>query len=183
MRIISGKFKSRKLISPPTNSTRPTSDRARESIFNIINSLQHGLIAGAQVLDACAGTGALGLEALSRGAAFVTFIEKDRRTAQTIKANISMFNADTQCKVIESDVLKVPKSVHPMDLLFFDPPYDQIIEDPCLTFLHDQGWINDQTLIILETSAKRELQLPPKSNLISQRRYGVALISFLTFPS
>jgi len=178
MRIITGKFKSRRLISPPTASTRPTSDRARESIFNIINILDNDFLQEAVVLDAFAGSGALGLEALSRGARHVTFMERNPQTAQIIKENIAAFQSESQCTLIIGDVTKPPKAPHPMNLVFLDPPYDQLIEEACLTVLHNQGWINEKSLIILETSAKRELKLPPNAAVIDQRRYGAALISF-----
>jgi 16S rRNA (guanine966-N2)-methyltransferase len=179
MRIISGKFKSLKLISPPTSSTRPTSDRAREAIFNIINSLQVDALQGARVLDAFAGTGALGLEALSRGASHIVFMESNPLTARTIKENCVKMRADAQCTIIIGDATKPPKSPQPMNLVFLDPPYDQRLEEDCIQALKNQGWVNTQTLIVLEISAKMAPQLPPEVNIIDQRRYGAALISFI----
>lgn len=179
MRIIAGKFKSRKLVSPPTDSTRPTSDRARESIFNIINSLGSHHLAGAFVLDGFAGSGGLGLEALSRGAAHVIFMEKNLLTARTIHENIANLGVESQCIVIVADATQPPKAPQPMTLIFLDPPYDQHVEDTILLALHHQGWVNAQTLIVLETSTKRPLNLPQNISLIDQRRYGAALISFI----
>jgi 16S rRNA (guanine966-N2)-methyltransferase len=179
MRIIAGKYKSRRLISPPTSSTRPTSDRARESIFNIIKSLKPEIYEGAYVLDAFAGSGALGLEALSRGASQVTFMEKNPQTAQTIKANIAHLSAESQCTIMITDATKPPKTLSSMTLVFLDPPYDQIVEDICLEALLQQGWIDNETLIILETSTKREVKLPQNAALIDQRRYGAALVSLI----
>lgn len=181
MRIISGKFKSRKLTSPPTNLTRPTSDRARESLFNIIQSSDHSFFENALVLDAFAGSGALGLEALSRGAKHVTFIENSPQTAQTIKANIANLHSESSCTLIIGDATKPPKTHQPMQLVFLDPPYNQQCEDICIMALESQGWIDAETLIILETSQKRDLKLPPSTQLIDQRRYGAALISFCRF--
>lgn len=181
MRIIAGKFRRRKLLTPST-TTRPTSDRARESIFNIINASRDDLRGGAHVLDAFAGSGALGLEALSRGAAHVTFLENNHQAVHIIKENIANLGVASQCSVIMGDATKPPKAPEPMKLVFLDPPYDQILETLCLTALHNQGWINSQTLIILETSAKRALSLPARATLIDQRRYGAALISFLNLP-
>jgi 16S rRNA (guanine966-N2)-methyltransferase len=180
MRIISGKFKSRRLVSPPPSIARPTSDRARESLFNILKSLKVDLNKGTYVLDAFAGSGALGLEALSRGAGHITFIEKNQQAAQTIKTNINNLMAEDQCTVVVGDALRPPKAPRPMTLIFLDPPYDQHIEMSCLDALYNQGWINEETLIILETSTKREINLPAFMKLIDQRRYGAALISFIT---
>lgn len=183
MRIIAGKCRKRKLLSPPTAATRPTSDRARESIFNIINSLEYNLLEGASVLDAFAGSGALGLEALSRGAAHATFFENNLQAVHIIKENIANLGVTSQCSVIMGDATKPPKAPNPMKLVFLDPPYDQVLEIPCLTALHNQGWIHSKTLVVLETSAKRPLSLPIRAALVNQRRYGAALISFLTYQS
>lgn len=179
MRIIAGKFRSRKLLPPPP-TTRPTSDRARESIFNIINSLSDFKLDDALVLDAFAGSGALGLEALSRGAAHVTFLEKNSQAISTLKENVAALGASSECSVILGDATKPPKAPHFMRLIFLDPPYDQVIEESCMLSLFREGWINSETLIVLETSAKRALNLPTTITLIDQRRYGAALISFLT---
>lgn len=181
MRIIAGKFRSRKLLSPPPATTRPTSDRARESIFNIINSLDNIKLEGALVLDAFAGSGALGLEALSRGAAHVTFLEKNPHAISTLKENVALLGVSSQCSVMMGDATSPPKAPQPMNLLFLDPPYDQTVEELCLTALSSQGWINSETLIVLETSAKRTLNLPTEAALIDQRRYGAALVSFLNY--
>jgi 16S rRNA (guanine966-N2)-methyltransferase len=178
MRIISGKFRHRKLLPPPP-TTRPTSDRARESIFNIIYSLGTTTIEGTSVLDAFAGSGALGFEALSRGAAHVTFLEKNPQTAHILKENIANLDVTSRCSLIVGDAITPPKALHPVSFIFLDPPYDQVLETPCLIALQNQSWIEAKTLIILETSAKRALSLPSNATLIDQRRYGAALISFL----
>ena len=179
MRIIAGKFRSRRLLAPPIATTRPTSDRARESIFNMISALEGNPLDGAHILDAFAGSGALGLEALSRGGGHVTFLEQNLQAVRALKENIANLCVESYCTVIMGDATKPPKARQPANFVFLDPPYDQMIEDPCLTALRNQGWIQSQTLIILETSAKRALSLPPGAALIDQRRYGVALVSFL----
>lgn len=178
MRIIAGKFRRRTLLPPPA-TTRPTSDRARESIFNIIHSLGNNIIEGTFVLDAFAGSGALGLEALSRGAAHATFLEKSPQAVHTLKENITNLGIAPQCAVIMGDATRPPQAPQPMNLVFLDPPYAEVVEDSCLTALYNQGWIQPQTLIVLETSAKRALNLPSSATLIDQRRYGAALVSFL----
>ena len=181
MRIIAGKFRSRKLLPPSSSITRPTADRTRESIFNIINSLSEFKWENATVLDAFAGSGALGLEALSRGAAHVTFLENNLQAIHILKENISSLQISLQCSVVRGDATRPPKAPHPMKLVFLDPPYDQAIEEFCITALSQREWINSETLIVLETSAKRSLNLPPKAALIDQRRYGAALVSFLSY--
>jgi len=180
MRIIAGKFRHRKLLSPP-RVTRPTSDRTRESIFNILYSLDKSLMEGALVLDAFAGSGALGLEALSRGAAHATFLEKDNRVIQVLKENIAALDVMPHCSLYIGDSMKPPRAPSPVTLVFLDPPYDQAVEMPCLAALSTQGWICPQTLIVLETSAKRTLDLPPNARVIKQCRYGATFVSFLYF--
>lgn len=180
MRIIAGKFRRRQLLPPPPE-VRPTLGRVRESIFHIIHSLGISL-EGICVLDAFAGSGALGFEALSRGAAHVTFLENNPHVAHVLKENATRLKVVSSCSVIMGDATKPPQASQAATLIFLDPPYDQILETPCLTALHHQGWIQPHTLVVLETPAKRALSLPSATQLIQQRRYGLALISFLNLP-
>ncbi|MBX3358243.1 MAG: 16S rRNA (guanine(966)-N(2))-methyltransferase RsmD [Phycisphaeraceae bacterium] len=126
MRIIAGEFRSRKLQSPPEGSTtRPMPDRVRESLF----SLLRGHLEGASVLDAFAGTGSVGLEAASRGAARVVMIERDRRVAQVLQSNVELLGCEDRCEVAVADVLglsALSRCPRPVDLVFFDPPYDLV---------------------------------------------------------
>jgi 16S rRNA (guanine966-N2)-methyltransferase len=128
MRIISGKFRSRKLHTPrDAATTRPIPDRVKESLF----SLLRGHFEGSQVLDCFAGTGAMGLEALSRGAERVVFVEKDRRAADLLQKNIDMLEAGEECEVVKSDALgpaAIARCPRPVDLIFFDPPYPLILD-------------------------------------------------------
>ena len=180
MRIIAGRFRRRKLLPPPTG-VRPTLGRVRESIFHLIHSLGVPM-EGAYVLDAFAGSGALGLEALSQGAAHVTFLENNIQVVKTLKENIASLGVTSQCSLIVGDAAKPPRATHPVTLAFLDPPYDQVVEGICLTALRNQVWIQPQTLVILETPAKRALSLSPEALLIKQRRYGAALVSLLNLP-
>src|SRR5437588_2600848 len=124
MRIIAGRYRGRKLKSPPSPQTRPTSDRLRETLFNILAPQ----IDGARFLDLCAGSGAVGIEALSRGAAHVTFVDQSRKMCTLIEASLDALNVDEG----EADVVgfeaseflrRRPKNTRPFDLIFFDPPY------------------------------------------------------------
>lgn len=178
MRIIGGKFRKRKLIMPPASLTRPTSDRTREAVFNILNSLNEGMGNDTLVLDAFAGSGALGLEALSRGAAHVTFMENNSQVTQVLKQNIASLQVEASCTLILADTTHPPKSPCPMGLIFLDPPYRQRLEASCLNALQTQGWIGKDTLIILETSSKQSPHIPEDFHLMDQRRYGAALVSF-----
>jgi 16S rRNA (guanine966-N2)-methyltransferase len=159
VRIIGGKFRKRNLLVPPASLTRPTSDRTREAIFNILNSLNGGIDADTLILDAFAGSGALGLEALSRGATHVTFIENNPQVMQVLKHNITTLQADASCTLILANAVHPPKASCSMGMIFLDPPYRQELESVCLDALQTQGWIGNDTLIILETSSRQ----PPKS--------------------
>ena len=177
MHIIAGEFRSRKLLLPPATATRPTSGRARGAIFNIIQSLGKEFIQQALVLDAFAGSGALGLEALSRGAAKATFIESNPGVIKILRQNILNLQVSPRCSVIQADASLPPKASHPVQLVFLDPPYGQGLEMPCLSALHKLGWISPQSLIILETS--KEPAPTPEFIITDQRRYGAAVISFI----
>lgn len=126
MYIIAGTFKGRKIIAPKGSETRPTSGRLRETVFNILQNA----IEGAQFLDLFAGSGAMGLEALSRGAKKTTFIDRDRNSVRAIEKNIESLQVEAQTKVICEDVLKILEFFHQtrqqFDLIFVDPPYAQI---------------------------------------------------------
>lgn len=128
MRIIAGEFRRRKILSPPEGaSTRPIPDRVKESLFGILR----GNVQGATVLDAFAGTGAIGLEAVSRGAARCVFIERDKRVAETLRRNIQTLGCEDRCEVVVGDVLGISvlaRCPRPVDLIFFDPPYPMVLD-------------------------------------------------------
>ncbi|MFN2577443.1 MAG: 16S rRNA (guanine(966)-N(2))-methyltransferase RsmD [Pyrinomonadaceae bacterium] len=125
MRVIAGKFRGRKLKSPPSLRTRPTSDRLRETVFNILAPR----IEGARFLDLCAGTGAVGIEALSRGAAHVTFVDQSRKMCKLIEANLEALKVhDDEIAIVTAEASeclrkRVKKAAVPFDIIFFDPPY------------------------------------------------------------
>ena len=159
MRIIGGKYRGKKLETPFHRGTRPTSDRARETIFNI---LLHNPAYGPQVLinkaalDVFAGTGALGLEAFSRGARSITFIENDRNTLQILYKNVRAFDLSSSC-VLEQDARHLRMAPPaPFDLIFLDPPYDQGLVVPALMQLSVQGWLSVDAVIVIEI-AKNEI--------------------------
>lgn len=131
MRIVAGRFKNRRLASPTWDGLRPTSDRLRETLFNVIASR----VPGARVLDAFAGTGALGLEALSRGARDVVFVEQDRRAQALIAANLERCGVASGCAIIRAAVvpavtaLRAREGFVPFDLILLDPPYDTVAQE------------------------------------------------------
>ena len=182
MRIIAGRWKGRVLTAPPGLATRPTSDRARQAIFD---QLWHAPWAGravvenAIVLDAFAGTGAMGLEALSRGAARVFFLEQDRAALAALRANIAACKAGDACRVIAGDVTAPPSAALPCSLVFLDPPYGKGLVPRALVALQAKGWIAPGALIIAETGRDEEAVMLPGFAVISMRDHGAARLSVL----
>jgi len=182
MRIVAGAWRGRRLQAPPGEATRPTSDRARQAIFDV---LAHAAFAGrdrlsgARVLDAFAGTGALGLEALSRGAAHATFIERDRAALATLRANIDACRVGDRAELLAADVLRPPRAALPATLVFLDPPYGQGLVAPALASLSAAGWIARSALVVAEIGAGEERPCLEGVRLLDARRWGAAQVLFL----
>jgi 16S rRNA (guanine966-N2)-methyltransferase len=158
MRVIAGKFKGRNLKSPPSMQVRPTSDRLRETLFNVIAA--H--VPDARFLDLCAGSGAVGIEALSRGAAHATFVDRSRRSCQLVESNLKLCHvsdeeADIYCSEV-TEFLKQTSShtVERWDVVYFDPPYKQDYL-PALEILGSSQLINDEGLLVVEHHHKTDL--------------------------
>ncbi len=181
MRIVAGKHRGRPLTAPSGRDIRPTSDRARESIFNILeHGSASGPLDGAVVLDAFAGTGAFGLEALSRGARRATFIENATVARHALALNIAACDEDDNVSIVNADATDPPPARHPVDLAFLDPPYGAGLATPCLESLQKRGWLGAETMIVLELGAKEDFTPPDFLTEIDRRRYGAAQIVFLT---
>lgn len=171
MRIIGGDWRGRRLTAVGKGDTaahlRPTTDRVRESLFNLLVNGGHAdALDGTRVLDVFAGTGALGLEALSRGAASATFIEQGRKSLTILRENIALLRADA--RIVARDARR-PGPGTPHDLLFLDPPYGQGLGEPAIAALRARGWIADGALIVWEEAVPPTLT---DLTLVDQRRYG-----------
>jgi 16S rRNA (guanine966-N2)-methyltransferase len=179
MRIVSGRHRGRAIAAPPGRAIRPTSDRVRESVFNI---LSHGLgrdapaLEGARVLDVFAGTGAMGLEALSRGAGHATFMDTD---IAPCRANVDALGEAGQSEIIRADALHPPRAGAPAALVFIDPPYGEGLAGAALTALDEAGWIAPGTICVVEARATEEITPTPEFTVLDDRRYGAARIRFL----
>lgn len=185
MRIIAGKFRGRNLKSPPSLEVRPTSDRLRETLFNVIAAR----IAGARFLDLCAGSGAVGIEALSRGAAHVTFVDSSRKMCTLIKANLELCRIErSESDVIQSEaqgylrrfVAKQPDSGKPWDIIFLDPPYATNYL-PLLNAFGAQAssLLTENGLLVLEHNHKNELKVEAGSIIRSRvLKQGDSALSF-----
>lgn len=169
LRIIAGVWKGRKLIAPQGWDTRPTSGRARQAVFDILAHAPWCNIRGAQVLDVFAGTGAYGLEALSRGAGSACFLEQAPMALAALRANIAACKTEN-CKVITTDALHPPQGSK-QDLVFLDPPYGQALLAPALAALQQQGWIGQGTILVAELGPQDEITLP---TLLAERAHGKA---------
>jgi 16S rRNA (guanine966-N2)-methyltransferase len=183
MRIVAGRFRGRALAAlgkgDPGAHLRPTTDRTRESLFNMLAGGRFGdPINGARVLDLFAGTGALGLEALSRGAIHAVFVDDGTKALALIRQNVAICEAGAETRIIKRDARRLPPNDGlPFDLIFLDPPYAKGMGEQALRQALAQGWIAAEALIVWEESAAI---LPPEGvTLLESRRYGDTVISLL----
>jgi 16S rRNA (guanine966-N2)-methyltransferase len=185
MRIVAGHHRGRKLTAPPGTATRPTAERVRQALFDMLWHAPwagRDAVEGACVLDAFAGTGALGLEAISRGAARATFIEKDRPALAALRANIAALWAEGGCTVIAGDATRPPPARDPCGLIFLDPPYGQDLVPRALGALGAAGWIAPDALVVAELGRDEALAMPGFERL-AQRAHGAARVEFLRYGS
>jgi 16S rRNA (guanine966-N2)-methyltransferase len=186
MRIVGGRLRGRRLEAPAGRDLRPSADRTREALFNL---LTQGRVAaagptlqGARVLDAFAGTGALGLEARSRGADTVVFMESAAAALAALRANIRKLGEGAACDVIPADVLRPPRPRRPCDILLMDPPYGQGLAAPALQALAAAGWIAAGGLVAVELMRGESLDPPQGFEVLETRHYGKAQLVFLRAP-
>ena len=184
MRIVGGELKGRAIHAPRGGDVRPTSDRAREAVFNILLNGKPGVdFEGITVLDVFAGTGALGLEALSRGAVRSVFIDSSVASLAALKENVKALKMEARCLTLKIDsahIARRPFAVEePASLVFLDPPYGQELEGPALAALAKHGWLAPDAVIVVETTAKEPFEAPQGFSLIDSRKYGAALVTFL----
>ncbi|MEM8823405.1 MAG: 16S rRNA (guanine(966)-N(2))-methyltransferase RsmD [Pseudomonadota bacterium] len=176
MRIIGGRWRGRHLASVGAGDAaahlRPTSDRVREAIFNLLINGQGVDLEGLRVLDVFAGTGALGLEALSRGAAEATFLESGRVALGLLRKNIGLL--DAQARIVARDTRR-PGTGTPHDLVFLDPPYEKGLGEAALAALRDEGWLAPGAMVVWEEGSPP--LVPPFLTQIDQRQYGDTVVT------
>ena len=174
MRIVGGSRRGRRLKAPDGRKLRPTSERVREALFNIIGHRDFGPrpLAGARVIDLFAGTGALGLEALSRGAKQLTAVESDSVALACLRENTRTLDFDNKARVIQGDATNLPKATEPCAYAFLDPPYRGGKAERALASLRAQGWLTNHAIVVAETSVREKLQTPEGYDEIERRRYG-----------
>lgn len=184
MRIVAGRFRGHALAGPE-GGTRPTSDRVREAIFNILDhGIEGGGADGKRVLDLFAGTGALGFEALSRGARHVLFVEEAASARSVIRRNAETLNAPGLVKVWRRDATRLGPCapLPPFDLVFADPPYGKQLGEKALASLIDGGWLAPGAIVVLEEAERAAVAAPERLTLLNRRGYGDTQVLFLRAP-
>jgi len=181
MRIVGGRLGGRALEAPKSQNVRPTSDRLRESLFNILTHRYDDVITGARVLDLFAGTGALGLEAMSRGAVFALFIDDGAEARALIRQNVEALGLGGITRIFRRDATRLG-AVHPNEpfaLVFLDPPYRKGLAEKALASLRDGGWLAPGALVVVEEAADARFAAPQDYAEIERRRYDDTEFVFL----
>jgi 16S rRNA (guanine966-N2)-methyltransferase len=184
MRVVAGTLRGRAIAGPQHEGLRPTSDRVRESLFNI---LAHGIddfsLEGARVIDLFAGTGALGIEAISRGAAYCLFVDSEPEARGLIRDNVEAFGLTGVTRIFRRDAadLGPAGTVAPFQLAFLDPPYDKGLGERALNALHDGKWLVPGAIVVLEDRASVTITLPPAFTELDRRTYGDTQIVFARY--
>ncbi|MEI6985712.1 MAG: 16S rRNA (guanine(966)-N(2))-methyltransferase RsmD [Rhodospirillaceae bacterium] len=174
-RLVAGSYRGRILQVPPGSDVRPTAGRTREAMFNILAHPRwstEALVPGACVLDAFCGSGALGLEALSRGASTCLFLDVSQPVLECVRANIAALGEEKRATLLRADATKPPPARISATLAFLDPPYRQDRAVPALAALTARGWFAPGATVIVETDSRDQFTPPPLYVIVDQRRYG-----------
>jgi len=183
MRIISGELKGRKIFEPPDRTTRPLKDLVKESIFNIVmhsNKISIDL-KNSNILDLFSGVGSFGIEALSRGSKYVTFIENYTEVLQILRKNIQKLNLDNKCEIISEDIINMlnfKKLNKKFELIFLDPPFNEKDINKILLKIYDSKILKKNGILIIHRKINTNDKLIPKFNIIEEKKYGLSKIMF-----
>ncbi|SFO14029.1 16S rRNA (guanine966-N2)-methyltransferase [Cohaesibacter marisflavi] len=183
MRIVGGRCKGKQLATPKSQAIRPTTDRVRETLFNILAHGYDNAVEGARVLDLFAGTGALGCEALSRGAKAALFVEEGVEGRGLIRTNMETLGLNGVAKIFRRDATKLGEvgTMEPFTLVFMDPPYNKGLGEQALASAAKGGWLEPGALVIWEEDAKAALTIPTGFEQLEERFYGDTKLMFLTY--
>jgi 16S rRNA (guanine966-N2)-methyltransferase len=181
MRIVGGEFRGRPLATPRTNAIRPTTDRTREAVFNVLAHRFSERLEGGRVLDLFAGTGALGLEALSRGASYGVFIEESAEGRGLIRDNVEAFGLTGRTKIFRRDATALGEAgtLAPFDLVFADPPYGKGLGERALLSAKAGGWLRPGALCVVEEAAAAAFDAGSGFSVLDERSYGETVIRFI----
>ena len=181
MRVVGGEFRGRPLAGPAGQAIRPTTDRTRESLFNVLSHAYPDVLAGARVLDLFAGTGALGIEALSRGAAFALFVDTGAEARALIRRNVEALSLQGRSKLFRRDAadLGSARTLAPFGLAFADPPYGHGLAGRALAAARTGGWLAPDALVVVEEAAGAPFDPGPGFVLADERTHGDTILRFL----
>lgn len=177
-RIVAGKHRGRRLEVPAGDKVRPTAERLREALFSILQHREPPL-AGARFVDLFAGSGAVGLEALSRGAGHLTAVESDRTAVAALRRNVEKLGESDRVRLVLGDATRLARPTEPAAFVYLDPPYLSGLAVPALQALDARGWLGPATLVIVELAAKELFTPPPPCTIEEERRYGAGRIVLL----
>ena len=181
MRIVGGRLRGRALAAPKSHAIRPTADRLREALFNILVHAYDDPVTGARVLDLFAGTGALGLEALSRGAAFALFVDDGAEARALLRENVAALGLGGVTRIFRRDATKLGAAhpIEPFSLVFLDPPYGQGLAEKALAAARAGGWLTPDALIVVEEAAKSGFAAPEGFDELERRAYDDTMLVVL----
>lgn len=185
MRIVAGTFRGRQLVAPKGQSTRPTADRTRQALYNVLEHAPWTIaLQGARVIDGFAGSGALGLEAISRGGAYCLFLDHSAAARDAIAANVAALKLSERTRIDRRDPTTLSARSNaegpPFDLVFLDPPYGQGLGEAALARLASGGWLATEALAVLERGIADPSPTPTGFQLLDERVWGAARVSFLS---
>ncbi|MGE5534893.1 MAG: 16S rRNA (guanine(966)-N(2))-methyltransferase RsmD [Acidobacteriota bacterium] len=181
MRVVGGRLRSRPLAAPRSAAIRPTSDRLRESLFNILSHAYGDPVSGARVLDLFAGTGALGIEAISRGAAYALFVDEGVEARALLRSNVETLGLGGVTRIFRRDATKLGPAhpIEPFSLVFADPPYGQGLAEKALVSARAGGWLASGALIVVEEAVRAAFRAPQGFEELERRQYDDTEIVFL----
>jgi 16S rRNA (guanine966-N2)-methyltransferase len=181
MRVVGGRLRSRPIAGPKSDAVRPTSDRLREALFNILTHSYSDPVTGARVLDLFAGTGALGIEAISRGADYALFVDDGVEARALLRDNVESLGLGGVTRIFRRDASRLGPA-HPLDpfsLVFLDPPYGQGLAEKSLVSARDGGWLMSEALLVVEEAADAGFKAPDGFTELERRRYDDTEFSFI----
>ena len=181
MRVVGGRLRSRPLAAPKSDAVRPTADRLREALFNILVHAYGDPVTGARVLDLFAGTGALGIEAISRGAAYALFVDEGVEARALLRNNVEALGLGGVTRIFRRDATQLGPAhpIEPFSLVFLDPPYGQSLAEKALASARDGGWLVADALAVIEEAADASFSAPGGFSELERRRYDDSEFVFL----
>ena len=181
MRVVGGRLRSRPIAGPKSDAVRPTSDRLREALFNILIHAYGDPVSGARVLDLFAGTGALGIEAVSRGASYTLFVDEGVEARALLRDNTESLGLGGVTRIFRRDAIRLGPAhpLEPFSLVFLDPPYGKGLAEKALVSAHDGGWLKPEALIVVEEAADAGFTAPEGFEELERRAYDDTELVFL----